>query len=77
MIRLIRILGVLLMTAGAVVLLTWLITPLRFLWPWVRSLPWPVQLGLGAAGLGLLLLLGSLIWERIEESGGDSELRDE
>ena len=77
MIRLIRIVGFLLMAAGAVVLLTWLIKPLRFVWPWLRALPWPVQLGLGAAAAGLLLLLGSLIWERLEEREKDSSLRDE
>ena len=77
MIRLIRILGFLLMAAGAVVLLTWLIVPLRFVWPWLRELPWPVQFGLGASAVGLLLLMGSLIWERLEEREKDSRLRDE
>lgn len=75
MIRLVRILGVLLIGAGAVVLLTWLIEPLRYLWPWLRSLPLALQVGLAAAAVGFILLLGSLIWERLEELEGDKELR--
>jgi hypothetical protein len=74
-IRLVRILGVLLIGAGAVVLLTWLIEPLRYLWPWLRSLPLALQVGLAAAAAGFILLLGSLIWERLEELQGDKELR--
>lgn len=77
MIRLIRILGFLLIGAGAVVLLSWFITPLRALWPWLRALPLPIQIGFGVAATGLLLLLGSLIWERLEEREKDRDLLDE
>ena len=77
MIRLIRILGFLLIVAGAVVLLTWLIKPLRFVWPWLQALPWPIKLGLGVAAAGFLVLLGSLIWERLEDRAHDRSLRDE
>ena len=56
---------------------TWIIEPLRFVWPLLRDLPWPIQLGLGAAAIGFLLLVGSLIWERLEERGEDAKLRDE
>ena len=77
MIRLIRIVGFLLISAGAVILLAWTIEPLRFIWPWLRALPWPIQLGFVISTLGLLVLMGSLIWERMEERGGDRELRDE
>ena len=77
MIRLIRILGFLLMAAGAVVVLTWMIRPLRVLWPWFRALPWPVQLGLAIAAAGLVLLMGTLLWERLEERDADRSLREE
>lgn len=77
MIRLIRIVGFLLIGAGAVVLLVWMIEPLRFIWPWLRALPWPIQLGFAISALGLLILMGSLIWERMEDRAGDRELRDE
>ncbi len=77
MIRLIRITGFLLIVAGAIVLATWLIEPLRGVWPWIRQLPWPIQLGFAMAGAGLLLLLASLLWERWEDREQDAALRDE
>ena len=77
MIRLVRILGFLLILAGAIVVLTWLIEPLREIWPWLQSLPLPIRIGFGMAAVGLLLLLGSLVWERIEEREHDKSLLDE
>ena len=77
MIRLIRVLGLLLMGAGALLLLIWFIEPLRFLWPWFRQLPWPIQAGLAIAAIGLLLLTGSLIWERLEDAEHDRTLRED
>ena len=77
MIRLVRILGFMMMAGGGLILLTYLVTPLRALWPWFRSLPLPVQIGLGAALVGLLILLGTLIWERLEERDADRALRDD
>ena len=77
MIRLVRITGFLLILAGAVVILTWLIEPLWAVWPWLRHLPLPIQIGFSLAAIGLLVLLGSLIWERWEERGLDRSLRDE
>jgi hypothetical protein len=76
MIRLVRIVGILLAAAGAVICLAWAIEPLREIWPWLRSLPWPLQLGFGLAATGLLLLLGSLIWERLEDRKQDKDLLD-
>jgi hypothetical protein len=76
-IRLVRILGFLFVGVGGIVLLTWVIEPLRFLWPWLRSLPLAVQVGLAAAAVGLVLLLGSMIWERLEEIERDKELRED
>jgi hypothetical protein len=77
MIRLIRILGFLLIAAGALVLLTWLVEPLRHLWTVLLTLPWPIKLGLGAAAAGLLLIMGSLIWERLESREADRALLDD
>ena len=77
MIRLLRIVGFLLIGCGAVLLLVWVIEPLRFLWPWIRALPLPMQIGLAAAALGLLLLLGTVIWERLEDREADSDLLNE
>lgn len=77
MIRLVRIVGYLSIAAGAIVLLTWLFEPLRALWPFLLALPLPVKLGLGAAAVGVLLILGSMIWERMERRTEDRELLDE
>ena len=74
MIRLVRVVGFLLIGAGAVVLLSYLFEPLRQVWAALLTLPWPVKLGLGAAALGLILILGSMIWERIEERDSDRDL---
>ena len=77
MIRLIRIMGVLMMATGVIILLAWFIKPLRAIWPWLLKLPWPIQVGLAAAAIGFLLLLGSLIWERLEEREKDRTLLDD
>ena len=76
-IRLLRVLGFLLIAAGACVLLTWLIRPLRALWPWLMQLPAPIRIGLGAAAAGFVLLLATLIWERVQELEKNRGLRDD
>lgn len=77
MIRSVRIAGFLFIVAGALVILTQLIEPLRQIWPWLKQLPLPIQIGFGLAALGLLILLGSLIYERIEERERDGKFSDE
>ena len=51
--------------------------PLQDVWALLLALPWPLQLGLGIAGFGLLLIFASLLWERFEERDRDRSLRDE
>ncbi len=77
MIRLIRIMGFLLIAAGAVVVLVWFIKPLQLVWPWLERLPWPIKIGFGGAAVGFLLLLGSLLWERFEDREKDRGLLDD
>jgi hypothetical protein len=77
MIRLLRIVGFMLIAAGAISVATWLIKPLRFIWPWLRQLPVAIQVGLLAAAAGFLLLLGSVIWERLEDHEREKDLIDE
>ncbi len=77
MIHTVRVLGIGLMALGAILLLIWFVEPLRFLWPWFRTLPRPIQFGLGAAVLGLLVVVASLVAERVEEREYDRSLRDE
>ncbi|MEM9382471.1 MAG: hypothetical protein AAGB93_21135 [Planctomycetota bacterium] len=77
MIRLVRITGFLFIGVGALLILTWLIEPLQELWVVVLELPLPIRIGLAMAGIGLLILLGSLIWERYEDRENDRSLLDE
>ena len=77
MIRLVRITGFLLIGLGALVILTWLIEPLREVWPALLELPFPVRVGLSMAAVGLLILMGSLIWERYEDRENDRSLRED
>ena len=77
MIRLLRTVGFGLIVLGIVLVLAWAFEPLRMLWPWVRALPLPIRVGVGAAVLGLAVLLGSLISERIGDREADKQLLDE
>ena len=77
MIRVIRIAGFLLMAAGVVVLLTWVIEPLRALWPWLMRLPLPVKIGMAGVVIGLIFLFASLLAERYEDRQADQSLLDE
>ena len=77
MTRLIRIVGFLLIGAGALVLASYLIEPLREIWPWWRQLPLPIQIGLAVAAFGFLLLLGSVLWERLEDRESERGLLDD
>jgi len=75
--RLLRTVGFGLIVLGIVMVLVWAIEPLRMIWPWIRALPLPFRIGVLAAALGLAVLLGSLISERIREREADKELLDE
>lgn len=77
MTRLLRITGFLLIGAGALVLLTWAIRPLRVIWPLLLGLPLAIQIGMGVAGLGLVVVMGSLIAERIEDREADRRLLED
>ncbi len=77
MTRLLRITGFLLIGAGAVVILVWMIRPLRAIWPWLIALPPAIQIGIGVAALGLVVLMASLVAERIGEREADRALRED
>ncbi len=81
MIRLVRIIGIVLMAVGVIVILTWLIEPLREVLPaivdWFRTLPITIQIGLTLAAIGFLLLFATLVWERIEDRKSEGNLLDE
>lgn len=77
MIRLFRVLGFLLIGVGALVALSWFIEPARKLWPWLLELPLPIRIGTIAALAGLLLLCGTVLWERFEDREKDRDLSEE
>ncbi len=77
MTRLVRIVGFLMIGAGTLVVVVWAIKPLRFIWPWLRRLPWPIQLGFSIAAVGLVVLMASVIWERLEDRQQEGDLLDE
>ncbi len=72
-----RIAGFGLIALGTVLVLVWLIDPLRVVWPWLMTLALPFRIGVLAAALGLVVLMISLILERIRERGADKELLDD
>ena len=77
MTQLTRIIGLLMMISGGLVILTWLIEPLRQFWPVLLALPTPIKIGLAIAAVGVLLLVGSLLWERWQEREHDRSLLED
>lgn len=77
MTRVLRITGFLLIGAGLLVLLVWAIRPLRLIWPWLMGLPLAVRIGIGAATVGMVVLMASLIAERIGEREADRKLMED
>ncbi len=79
MIRLLRIVGFLLIGAGLILAGSWFIEPLRHLWPLLLALPMPIRIGLVVAGIGLLIVLATVVNDRLtadtstlrEDLGGD------
>jgi hypothetical protein len=84
-IRFIRTLGYVMIVCGILSIITWLIKPLRQIWPWIAgplkdwflSLPLAIQVGAVAASGGFLLLVTSLIMERIEDRKSEKGLFDD
>ena len=77
MTKLARLFGFLLLWSGAILLLFWFVKPLRAIGPFFLHLPLLLQIGLAAAAIGFILLLGTVIWERIQSRKTDKELQDE
>jgi hypothetical protein len=75
--KLLRNFGIGLMVLGVILILIWAIKPLRMVWPWLLQLPLPLKVGVVIGTLGLVVLLGAMITERIGEREADQSLRDE
>ena len=77
MMDLMRRAGFGLMLVGVVLVVVWAIRPLGFIWPWIRGLPLLIRIGVLAAVVGIAVLLGSLVYERIRERDKDKALRED
>ena len=66
-----------LMILGGLLIAIWAIEPFRAVWPWLMELPLIIRIGVIAATLGLAILMGGLIAERIREREADKSLLDE
>ncbi len=75
--QLLRNLGFGLMVGGVVMVLIWAIKPLRMVWPWLLQLPLILRIGVVAGTLGLAVLVGSLISERIRDRKSEEYLKDD
>lgn len=77
MIVLLRNAGFGLMIIGVLLVVIWAVEPFRAVWPWLLAMPLIIRLGVVAATLGLAVLMGSLVTERIREREADKSLLDE
>lgn len=76
MVRLIRILGVASILLGILLVVSYTISPLRLLWLWYRNMAVPLQIGLGIAGMGLAILIATMLLERFANRSYDKTLRE-
>ena len=76
MVRAIRIAGVAFMVCGAILVITYTISPLRFLWRWFLWMDVPLQIGTAVAGVGLVILLTTMLFERFALRSYDKELKE-
>ena len=77
MMELMRRFGIGLMVLGVVLVAAWAFEPIAMLWPWVRGLPLPIRVGVIVAAIGIALLIGSLIQERLRDRERDKSLLED
>ena len=75
MVRLLRIVGVAFIGVGLLLLVTYLVSPLQILWWWFRRMPVPLQIGFGVAGIGLVILLTTMLFDRAANREYDKDLK--
>ncbi len=75
MTRVLRITGFLMIIAGGLLAASWFIDPLRRMWPLLLTLPLPIRIGLVVAAIGLLVVLATVIHDRL--TSDDSSLSEE
>jgi len=72
-----RTLGASLIVIGVVVAISYFFEPLKEVFSWYWLLPVPLQIGFGIAGIGLTVVIISLLFERWTDREADRSLRDE
>ncbi len=72
-----RTLGAALILIGVVIAISFFFEPLKEAFSWYWLLPVPLQIGFGIAGIGLAIVIISLLFERWSDREADRSLRDE
>ncbi len=73
----VRLFAFALLGTAAVIFITYMIPPLRAIWPYFKTLPGAIQIGIGAAFFGFVLLILSLVMERAGENEYNKSLKDD
>lgn len=69
-----RLVGIVMIGVGALVIATYVIRPLRVVWEAYCAMPLPVQIGVAAAALGLVVLMVSLVAEKRRDDRSEGDL---
>ena len=72
-----RTLGAAMIGIGILVFLSYFLDPLRAALEWFQYLPMPLQIGSIVAGIGLVILVISLLRERWKDRHDDAALKDD
>ena len=59
---------------GALILATYILKPLNLAWAWFRAMPVPLQVGIAVAGIGLFVLMISLVAEKRRDDRSEGDL---
>ena len=72
--RHLRIVGLVMIGLGALILATYVLKPLNLVWAWFRAMPVPLQVGIAVAGIGLFVLMISLVAEKRRDDRSEGDL---
>jgi len=71
----VRRIGFAMMVLGAIIIVLYLVPSVRWVWIWFKTFPAPIRFGLGASGVGLVILFLNLLRERWTDRDADRALR--
>ena len=72
--RHLRIVGLVMIGLGVLILATYVLKPLNLVWAWFRAMPVPLQVGIAVAGIGLFVLMISLVAEKRRDDRSEGDL---